>query len=104
MFATRLVKQGDTAGAKVSLMALEDKVILLVKFLGHEDDDVSGMVAEFSHAYIGVLKQMAPPDCRQKETIKVSICANLTEPKSAKVATCNLYFDKAIHTVTSYPT
>ncbi|KAK2192614.1 hypothetical protein NP493_26g07059 [Ridgeia piscesae] len=64
------VKQGDADGAKVSLAALEDKVALLIKFLGNNEDDVSGMVAEFSHSYIGVLKQLAPINCQQKETIK----------------------------------
>ena len=65
------MKQGDADGAKVSLAALEDKVALLIKFLGNNEDDVSGTVAEFSHSYIGVLKQLAPITCRQKETIKV---------------------------------
>ena len=73
MFITRLVKVGDVAGAKVALVALETKFPLLVEFLGHEDDDVSGMVAEFSHAYIGLLKQTVPLEGRHKDSLKVSV-------------------------------
>jgi len=73
LVCARQVKQGDADGAKVSLAALEDKVALLIKFLGNNEDDVSGMVAEFSHSYIGVLKQLAPINCQQKETIKVNM-------------------------------
>ena len=67
------MKVGDVAGAKVALVALENKFPLLVKFLGHEDDDVSGTVAEFSHAYIGLLKQTMPLEGRHKDTLKVGV-------------------------------
>ena len=66
------MKVGDVAGAKVALVALENKFPLLVKFLGHEDDDVSGTVAEFSQAYIGLLKQTVPLEGHHKDSLKVS--------------------------------
>ena len=89
----RQVKQGDADGAKVSLVALEDKVALLIKFLGNNEDDVSGTVAEFSHSYIGVLKQLAPITCRQKETIKVKVTCMVLAILLLALQTCLCGFD-----------
>ncbi|ELU12326.1 hypothetical protein CAPTEDRAFT_150306 [Capitella teleta] len=66
----RLLKADDKAKQQVALQMLEAKVPLMLTFLGHEDDDVSGAVAEFAHDYITVLKQVSPLQPHQRDNVK----------------------------------
>jgi len=67
----RLLKV-DAQQAADTLQAVENKVALLFRFLGDEDDDVSGAVATFTTDYISLLKQMNPLSQKQRENIEVS--------------------------------
>jgi len=62
----------DAQQAADTLQAVENKVALLFRFLGDEDDDVSGAVATFTTDYISLLKQMNPLSQKQRENIEVS--------------------------------
>ena len=63
----RLVKTEDKASAQETLQALENKVPYLFRFLGDEDDDVSGAVSQFAHDYINILKQCPQVTPKQRE-------------------------------------
>lgn len=52
---------------------MENKVPLLLTFLGDEDDDVSSAVISFAQDYINVLKQMNPISPTQRENMEVRI-------------------------------
>lgn len=67
----RLVKMKEVDNATVSLDAVENKVPLMVKFLGNEDDDVSGGVTQFTHDYITTLKQLTPLTEARQQLVKV---------------------------------
>ncbi|XP_053377142.1 exportin-T-like isoform X1 [Mercenaria mercenaria] len=60
----------DAQKAGETLVAVENKVSLLFRFLGDEDDDVSGAVATFTTDYISLLKQMDPITPKQRENIE----------------------------------
>lgn len=60
----------DTQNASEALQAVENKVNLLFRFLGDEDDDVSGAVGAFTTDYISLLKQMNPISVKQRENIE----------------------------------
>lgn len=49
---------GDIGQAGSILKAIEGKIPYMLRFLSHEDDDISETVAEFAHSYLGLLKQM----------------------------------------------
>lgn len=66
----RLLKV-DAQQASETLQAVENKISLLFRFLGDEDDDVSGAVATFTTDYISLLKQMNPLSQKQRENIEV---------------------------------
>jgi len=66
----KLYKSKDAASATVPLEALESKIPLMFKFLGHEDDDVSGGVVQFAHDYISLLKQLPTVSDRHKQEVK----------------------------------
>ncbi len=51
--------------------SLESKVALMLKFLEHEDDDVSGTVVQFAHDYITCLKQIPQPSQQHRQYAKV---------------------------------
>lgn len=57
----------------MTLQALENKVPLMFRFLGDEDDDVSGAVTSFAQEYISVLKQIRPHAAKQRENIEVIV-------------------------------
>ena len=67
----RLVKSSDVENTKITLQALENKMAVMLRFLGHEDDDVSGAVAQFAHDYISILKQMQPVSHSQRKHVEV---------------------------------
>ncbi|XP_064632186.1 exportin-T-like [Lineus longissimus] len=56
--------------AKECLVAVENKVPLMLTYLGNEDDDVSAAVAGFSHEYLDFLKQMTAISPKQKENFE----------------------------------
>ena len=66
----RLLKVDPNSAAE-SLRALENKVPLMFRFLGDEDDDVSGAVSVFAQDYISLLKQMGQLSKTQRENIEV---------------------------------
>ena len=74
----RLVKSSDVENTKITLQALENKMAVMLRFLGHEDDDVSGAVAQFAHDYISILKQMQPVSHSQRKHVEVRLI-NLNE-------------------------
>lgn len=53
------------------MAALEEKVPLMFRFLGDEDDDVSGAVIPFVQEYIGVLKQLKQMLPKHREHVEV---------------------------------
>ena len=61
----------DQAQANVTLQALESKIPLMFRFLGDEDDDVSGAVATFAQDYISLLKTFGQMTGKQRENIEV---------------------------------
>lgn len=71
----------DSQQAADTLQAVENKISLLFRFLGDEDDDVSAAVATFTTDYISLLKQMDPLSQKQRENIEVcsKICDFFTE-------------------------
>lgn len=60
----------DAKNAAITLQAIEHKVRLMFRFLGDDDDDVSGAVTAFTVDYISLLKQMNPITSKQQENIK----------------------------------
>ena len=60
----------DQAQAAVTLQALESKIPLMFRFLGDEDDDVSGAVATFAQDYISLLKTFGQMTGKQRENIE----------------------------------
>ncbi|XP_052780847.1 exportin-T-like [Mya arenaria] len=60
----------DAEMAAVSLQAAENKVPLLLRFLGDEDDDVSAAVATFTTDYISLLKQLQTLSQKQKDNVE----------------------------------
>lgn len=77
----------DSQQAADTLQAVENKISLLFRFLGDEDDDVSAAVATFTTDYISLLKQMDPLSQKQRENIEVcaKICDSFTESCSEMV-------------------
>lgn len=53
----KLLKSADMGNVMVTLNAIEAKVPLILRFLGHEDDDISEAVIGFGQDYINLLKQ-----------------------------------------------
>ncbi|XP_013382049.1 exportin-T [Lingula anatina] len=66
----KLVKAGDSASSNVTMQAFEHKVPLMFRFLGDEDDDVSGAIITFAHDYISVLKQVKTLSEKQRQNIE----------------------------------
>ncbi|XP_062575597.1 exportin-T-like isoform X1 [Saccostrea cucullata] len=66
----KLQKSDDQANSQVTMAALEEKVPLMFRFLGDEDDDVSGAVIAFVQEYIGVLKQLKQLSPKHREHIE----------------------------------
>ncbi|XP_069101295.1 exportin-T-like isoform X2 [Argopecten irradians] len=66
----KLSKSGDTEATEIALQALENKVPLMFRFLGDEDDDVSSGVTQFSQDYIALLKQMKPISQKQCQNME----------------------------------
>ncbi|MEW8544209.1 MAG: hypothetical protein AB2693_11805 [Candidatus Thiodiazotropha sp.] len=61
----------DQNSAAETLQALEAKVPLMFRFLGDEDDDVSGAVATFAQDYISMLKTFGQLSKKQRENVEV---------------------------------
>lgn len=60
--AFRVNKAGNSPSDLAEIQtALEAKISYMLRFLGDEDDDVSGAVAEFATEYIAMLKVKGPP-------------------------------------------
>ncbi|GAB6029893.1 hypothetical protein CHUAL_005594 [Chamberlinius hualienensis] len=57
----RLVKVGDNDALLLAVQAVESKFPLILKYLDHEDDDVSGSVIECVKDYVQLLKQIPRP-------------------------------------------
>ncbi|XP_070558298.1 exportin-T-like isoform X2 [Ptychodera flava] len=55
---TKLVKSGDQENTQKTFQAANNKVPLMLRFLGDEDDDISAAVIEFTHDYVTSLKQI----------------------------------------------
>ena len=66
----RLLKVDQNSAAE-SLQALEKKIPLVFRFLGDEDDDVSGAVSVFTQDYISLLKQIGQLTKTQRENVEV---------------------------------
>lgn len=67
----KLVKSHGVKGAaQVTFEALESKVPFMLKFLGSEDDDVSGTISPFAHDYMTLLKQMLPLDDKHRAIVQ----------------------------------
>ncbi|KAJ8301279.1 hypothetical protein KUTeg_020266 [Tegillarca granosa] len=66
----KLVKISDKENTTAVLQAIESKIPLMFRYLGDEDDDVSGAVTPFAQEYIAVLKQIKPLSQKQLENIK----------------------------------
>lgn len=66
-------KAEDQENSNVTMAALEEKVPLMFRFLGDEDDDVSAAVIPFVQEYIGILKQMKQISPKHREHIEVQI-------------------------------
>ncbi|XP_041348237.1 LOW QUALITY PROTEIN: exportin-T-like [Gigantopelta aegis] len=66
----KLVRIGDEQNANITLNALEAKIPYILRFLGDEDDDVSGAVAIFAQEYINSLKQVSSLSQQQREIIE----------------------------------
>eukprot|EP00795_Rhopilema_esculentum_P002275 gene2275-17888_t len=49
---------GEMGQSAIILKAIERKIPYMLRFLSHEDDDISETVSEFAHSYLGLLKQM----------------------------------------------
>ncbi|XP_052823578.1 exportin-T [Octopus bimaculoides] len=62
----------DINSALTCLQAIERKLPLVLRFLSHEDDDISEAVIGFAQDYIGLLKQSPNLTPRQRENIQVS--------------------------------
>ncbi|XP_064605610.1 exportin-T-like isoform X2 [Liolophura sinensis] len=77
----KLVKAGDLPNANFTLQAIENKVPLLLTFLGDEDDDVSSAVISFAQDYINVLKQMNPISPTQRENMERLLCVLVKKMK-----------------------
>ena len=73
LYICRLLKAKELENAKVTFAALEQKLDVMLRLLGNEDDDVSGAVAPFAHDYMTLLKQVLPLSDNQKATVKVRI-------------------------------
>ncbi|ESO82555.1 hypothetical protein LOTGIDRAFT_197880 [Lottia gigantea] len=66
----KLVKGNDQENANLTLQSLENKVPFMLRFLGDEDDHVSGEVTGFAQDYIALLKQVVPLSPRQRENVE----------------------------------
>lgn len=66
----KLQKSEDQENSSVTMAALEEKVPLMFRFLGDEDDDVSAAVIPFVQEYIGILKQMKQISPKHREHIE----------------------------------
>ncbi|XP_032241987.2 exportin-T isoform X1 [Nematostella vectensis] len=66
----KLVKSGDATVAANTLKAIENKIQLLFRFLGDDDDDISHTVNGFAHSYFQLLKQMSTISDQQKQTLE----------------------------------
>ncbi len=67
---SRLAKAKEEEEAKVIFDALHSKIPLMLKFLGNEDDDVSGAVTKFAHDWLTLLKQLSPLTGTLKQYVK----------------------------------
>ena len=70
-YSCRLAKSKDDASTKLCLAALEAKLPIMLRFLGHDDDDVSGSIAGFAHDYVTLLKTMGPLSDQHKRIVRV---------------------------------
>ena len=68
--ACRLVKAKEEENAKIMFDALLNKIPLMLKFLGNEDDDVSGAVGKFAHDWLTLLKTISPLNDTLKQFVK----------------------------------
>nr|XP_006817588.1 PREDICTED: exportin-T-like [Saccoglossus kowalevskii] len=55
----KLLKSGNEVDAEKTFQAIDNKVSLMLRFLGDEDDDISLAVTEFAHDYVTTLKQVS---------------------------------------------
>ena len=69
-FDCRLAKAKEEENAKVLFDALLNKIPLMLKFLGNDDDDVSGAVGKFSHDWLTLLKTLSPLNDTLKQSVK----------------------------------
>jgi exportin-T len=73
-FSCRVYKAGNAPNDLAEIQAaLEAKIPYMLRFLGDEDDDVSGAVSDFATEYISVLKTKGPPlSPAQRNHVEVS--------------------------------
>ncbi|KAK3102231.1 hypothetical protein FSP39_009774 [Pinctada imbricata] len=85
----KLQKAEDLENARITMEALEGKIPLMFRFLGDEDDDVSGAVTPFAQEYISILKQIKTLSPKQRESIEAIIASRLPkqEPQGGTTLT-----------------
>lgn len=66
----KLSKSGDAANLAKTQAALEGKMSYMLRFLGDEDDDVSGAVGDFAQEYISMLKTVGTLSATQQEHVQ----------------------------------
>ena len=73
--ACRVFRAGNSPSDQAEIQtALETKIPKMLRFLGDEDDDVSGGVVDFASEYITMLKTKGPPlTSTHREHVKVSL-------------------------------
>ncbi|XP_031566606.1 exportin-T-like isoform X2 [Actinia tenebrosa] len=67
---TKLLKSNNEAAANDTLQAIENKLPLLYRFLGDEDDDISHTINGFAYSYLLLLKQASSLSAQQKQNLK----------------------------------
>eukprot|EP00794_Sanderia_malayensis_P005894 gene5894-6579_t len=72
---------GEISQSTTILQAIERKIPYLLRFLSHDDDDISETVSEFAHSYLGFLKQMKHLPSQHAESLKKLLCIVITKMK-----------------------
>ncbi|XP_067120441.1 exportin-T-like isoform X2 [Centruroides vittatus] len=73
---TKVLKLGDMQTTEVIKKAIENKIPLMLKFLNHEDEDVSQSVCEFAREYLQYLKheiKLSSYDDMEKANVEAMI-------------------------------
>lgn len=67
----RLSKENRVKEAETTMAAVESKLPYLLRYLGDEDDDVSGACVDFASEYISLLKTLGPLTEGQRKHVEV---------------------------------